>query len=181
MAAFPSAPSNTDKSTDDACIVQVPGTGLLGSGHWVATAGVVFLADPSPDRRAKLIDALLERPEFVDYWAYKWSDVFLVSSRKLSQPAMRAFYQFVRESVADNKPWDQFARAIVTAQGSNLQNGPANYFILHKEEAIAGLLRRRGLRLPGFPSPEFAHDLYFVIGAAVTLVSVLKIVFAGQL
>jgi hypothetical protein len=54
-------------------------------------------------------------------------------------------------------------------------------FILHQEEAIAGLLRRRGVRLPGFPSPEFAHDLYFVIGAAVTLVSVLKIVFAGQI
>src|SRR5262249_55663796 len=44
-----------------------------------------FLADKSPDKRAKLIDALLERPEFVDYWAYKWSDLFLVSTRKLPQ------------------------------------------------------------------------------------------------
>src|SRR5438128_7423324 len=46
---------------------------------------------------------------------------------------MRAFYQYVRQSVADNKPWDQFAREIVTAKGSNLQNGAANYFVLHKE------------------------------------------------
>src|SRR5207237_6604255 len=45
----------------------------------------------------------------------------------------RAFYQFVRQSVADNKPWDAFARDILTAQGSNLQNGQANYFILHKD------------------------------------------------
>src|SRR5262249_24579833 len=40
-----------------------------------------FVADRSPDKRAKLIDALLERPEFVDYWAYKWSDLLLVSTR----------------------------------------------------------------------------------------------------
>jgi hypothetical protein len=92
-----------------------------------------FLADPRPDKRARLIDALLERPEFVDYWSYKWSDLLLISSRRLPQPAMRAFYQFVRQSVADNKPWDEFARDILTARGSSLQNGQANYFVLHKE------------------------------------------------
>lgn len=92
-----------------------------------------FVADPRPDRRAKLIDALLDRSEYVDYWAYKWSDLLLISSRKLPQPAMRSFYQFVRQSVADNKPWDAFARDILTARGSTLQNGQANYFALHKD------------------------------------------------
>lgn len=92
-----------------------------------------FLKDARPDRRARLIDALVDRPEFVDYWSYKWSDLLLISSRKLPQPAMRAFYQYVRQSAADNKPWDQFARGILTAQGSNLHNGAANYFVLHKE------------------------------------------------
>jgi hypothetical protein len=92
-----------------------------------------FLADPAPNKRAKLIDALLERPEFVDYWAYKWSDTLLVTSRRLPQPAVWSFYQFIRQSVADNKPWDRFAREILTAQGSNLQNGAANYFVLHKD------------------------------------------------
>jgi len=92
-----------------------------------------FLADPAPDKRAKLIDALLERSEFVDYWAYKWSDLLLISSRRLQQPAMWAFYQFVRQSVADNRPWDRFAREILTARGSNLQHGSANYFVLHKD------------------------------------------------
>ena len=77
---------------------------------------------PTPTRRnaAKLIDRLLERPEFVDYWAYKWSDLLLVSSRKLPQPAMWAFYRKVRQSVADNEPWDRFARDILTATGSTL-------------------------------------------------------------
>ncbi len=45
-----------------------------------------FLADTDPDKRAKLIDTLLTRDEFVDYWSYKWSDLLLVSSRKLSRP-----------------------------------------------------------------------------------------------
>src|SRR4030095_6070885 len=58
-----------------------------------------FLADPSPDKRDKLIDSLLSRPEFVDYWTYKWSDLLLVSSRKLGPPAMWAYHRWVRQSV----------------------------------------------------------------------------------
>jgi hypothetical protein len=92
-----------------------------------------FVKDKSADKRARLIDQLLARAEFVDYWTYKWSDVLLISSRKLPQPAMWAFYQHVRQCVADNKPWDVFARDILTAIGSNLQNGAANYFVMHKE------------------------------------------------
>jgi hypothetical protein len=77
-----------------------------------------FLGDAQPNRRARLVDALLERPEYIDYWSYRWSDLLLISSRKLSQPAMRSFYQFVRQSVADNKSWDAFARDVLTARGS---------------------------------------------------------------
>ncbi len=92
-----------------------------------------FLKDSRPDKRAKLIDALLDRPEFVDYWTFKWSDLLLVSSRKLPAPAMWAFYRHIRQGVADNKPWDRFAREIVTASGSTLANGAANYFVIHKD------------------------------------------------
>jgi hypothetical protein len=95
-----------------------------------------FLHSRDPDKRDKLIDALLERPEFVDYWAYKWSDLLLITTRRLPQPAVWAFYQFVRQSVADNKPWDRFAREVVTASGSTLKNGAANYFVLHKDVTI---------------------------------------------
>src|SRR5262249_3768335 len=82
-----------------------------------------FLADPNPARRVRLVDELLRRPEFVDYWTYKWSDLLLVSTRKLSQSGVWAFYQFIRQSVAENKPWDRFTREILTASGSILQNG----------------------------------------------------------
>jgi hypothetical protein len=91
-----------------------------------------FLADRGPRKRAKLIDKLLDRPEYVDYWALKWSDLLLVSSRKLPQPAMWAFYRSIRQGVADNEPWDKFARDIVTASGSTLTNGAGNFFVLHK-------------------------------------------------
>ncbi len=92
-----------------------------------------FLADKDPKKRSLLIDELLKRPEFVDYWSYKWSDLLLVSTRKLPQQAVWAFHEYIRRSVADNKPWDQFAREVVTASGSNLNNGAANYFVLHKD------------------------------------------------
>lgn len=92
-----------------------------------------FLADPKPNKRQQLIDRLLTRPEFVDYWTYRWSELLLVSSRKLPQPAMWAFYRAIRQSVADNEPWDRFARRILTATGSNFSNGGGNYFVLHKD------------------------------------------------
>lgn len=92
-----------------------------------------FVTDTAPDKRGNVIDRLLGRPEFVDYWTYKWSDLFLVSSGKLQQPAVWAFHRFLRESVAENKPWDRFAREIVTAAGSTFDRGEANYFALHKD------------------------------------------------
>jgi hypothetical protein len=92
-----------------------------------------FLADHDPKKRSKLIDRLLDRPEFVDYWAYRWSDLLLVSSRKLPQSAMWAFYRKIRQSVADNQPWDGFARDILLSTGSTLTNGGGNYYVLHKD------------------------------------------------
>ena len=83
-----------------------------------------FLADPSPDKRARLVDALLERPEFVDYWAYKWSDLLLVSSRALGRSNVRSFYDWIRASVAANMPWDRFVRELTTASGRTDQSAP---------------------------------------------------------
>ena len=80
----------------------------------------------------KLVDALLARPEFVDYWSYKWSDLLLVSSRSLPSNAMWSYYNWIRRNVEANTPWDRMAREILTASGNTLANGAANYFVLHK-------------------------------------------------
>jgi hypothetical protein len=92
-----------------------------------------FLADTSPDKRDKLVDSLLARPEFVDYWAYKWSDLLLVNSTKLKPAAMWSYYHWIRNQVAANTPWDEVARQVVTATGSTLENGAANFFVLHQD------------------------------------------------
>ena len=92
-----------------------------------------FALSNAPDRRRKLVEALLVRPEFTDYWTYKWSDLLLVSSRKLGGNAVTAFSNYIHQSVEQNKPWDKFVREILTAKGSTLDNGAANFFVLHKE------------------------------------------------
>jgi hypothetical protein len=92
-----------------------------------------FLADKSSRKRDALIEKLIARPEFVDYWTYKWSDLLLVSTRQLKPSAVWAYYTWIRNNVAANTPWDVFARNIVTAGGSSLENGAANFYVLHDD------------------------------------------------
>jgi hypothetical protein len=92
-----------------------------------------FLNDSSSQKRAQLIDSLLSRPEFVDYWSYKWSDLLLVSTNKLPSGAMWNYYQWVRNSVARNEPWDKFVHELATATGDSRENGAANYWAIHRD------------------------------------------------
>lgn len=92
-----------------------------------------FLANKSSKKRDQLIDQLLQRPEYVDYWSHKWSDLLLVSTKKLKPGAMWSYYNWIRENVAANTHWDDFARKIVTATGSTFQNGAGNFYILHDD------------------------------------------------
>ena len=92
-----------------------------------------FLAAKSATKRDKLIESLLRRPEFIDYWTYKWSDLLLVSTKRLKPPAVWSYYNWIRNNVAANTPWDQFARQVTTAKGSTLQNGAANFYVLHDD------------------------------------------------
>ena len=110
------------KIADDATFIRrayLDAAGILPSSEEVED----FLADHSADKRAKVIDRLLERDEFVDYWSYKWSDLLLISSRRLRSNAMWSFYNWIRDSVKANKPWDQFAKEIFTSSGNTSQMG----------------------------------------------------------
>ncbi len=92
-----------------------------------------FLADTATDKRDRLIDSLLSRPEFVDYWAYKWSDLLLVSGQRLRPKALESYYKWIHAAVAENRPWDKLVREIVTATGSTYDNGAANFYALHQD------------------------------------------------
>ena len=94
-----------------------------------------FLADTSDSKRDALIEQLLDRPEFADYWSYQWSDLLLVSSRNLKPSSMWSFYNWIHDNVSANTPWDVMVRNIVTAQGSTVQNGAANFYAIHDNPA----------------------------------------------
>jgi hypothetical protein len=87
-----------------------------------------FIADPDPNKRVKLVDRILDRPEYVDYWMLKWGDVLRVNSVKLGAQGMLAFNLWLREAFRSNKHFDRMAEELVTAQGSIFSNGPANYY-----------------------------------------------------
>ncbi len=103
--------------------------GILPSPSEVAK----FLKDSSSNKRNRLINDLIQRPEFVDYWAYKWSDLLLVSSNHLSNEEMWSYYKWIHDSVASDKPWNEFVSQIVTANGNTLKNGAANYWVIHRD------------------------------------------------
>ncbi|MBM3845846.1 MAG: DUF1553 domain-containing protein [Verrucomicrobia bacterium] len=92
-----------------------------------------FLSNPSSGKRDDLIESLLARPEFVDYWSYKWSDLLLVNGEKQRTQAMWSYYNWIRSRVAANVPWDELVREIVTASGSTFVNGAANFYALHED------------------------------------------------
>ncbi len=87
-----------------------------------------FLADKSADKRAKAIDKVLDRPEFVDFWALKWGDLLRINRDALQEKGMWSFHNWVRASLRDNKPVDEFVRDIITAEGSTFTDGPVNYY-----------------------------------------------------
>jgi hypothetical protein len=90
-----------------------------------------FLASHEPDRRAQLIDQLLNRDEFAVYRAMQWSDVLCIKAEfpiDLWPVAAQEYYRWLLESLAANKPYNQFARELVTASGSNFRVGPVNFY-----------------------------------------------------
>jgi hypothetical protein len=87
-----------------------------------------FLADKDPMKRAKAIDKVLERPEFVDWWALKWGDLLRINRTALQEKGMWSFHNWVRAQIRDNVPVDVFVHEIVTAEGSTFIDGPANYY-----------------------------------------------------
>ena len=91
-----------------------------------------FLANGSPTKRDELIESLLERDEFADYWTYRWSDVLMINGTLLRPDAVKAYYQWIHGNVKENTPWDEFVRQVITAKGSSIENGATNFYALHQ-------------------------------------------------
>jgi hypothetical protein len=90
-----------------------------------------FIQDSDKNKRVALIGRLLDRSEHADYWAMKWSDILRVRAEfpvKIWPNAAQAYHRWVWESIAQNKPCDQFARELLTSSGSNFRVGPVNFY-----------------------------------------------------
>lgn len=91
-----------------------------------------FFKDDAKSRRDALIERLLAGDDFVNYWAYRWSDMLLINGTRLRPVAVKTYYKWVRDSVRENKPWDAFVREIITATGGSDKNGATNFYALHQ-------------------------------------------------
>jgi Protein of unknown function (DUF1553)/Protein of unknown function (DUF1549) len=132
-----------------------------------------FIADIDPNKRVSLVDRILDRPEYVDYWTLKWGDVLRVNSEKLGAQGMLAFNLWLREAFRSNKHFDRMTEELVTAQGSIFSNGPANYYRVASSpddlaETTAQVfmgVRLQCARCHHHPFEAFGQDDYYSLAA----------------
>lgn len=122
---------------------------------------LAFLSDPSPDKRSALIDSLLERPEFPEYWGMKWADILRVKSEfpvNLWPNAARAYDAWLRECVRRNVPWDQMATALLTASGSNFRDPAVNFYRSAGSRSPEDIARITGLVFLGVRTEKWPES-----------------------
>lgn len=87
-----------------------------------------FLADRTPGKRGRMIDKLIASPAFVDHWTLKWADLLQNNRKYLGEKGTYGFREWIRQSVAENKPYDRMVRELLTSRGSSYENPAANFF-----------------------------------------------------
>lgn len=90
-----------------------------------------FLDDPRPDKRRHLVEQVLERPEYAEFWAMRWGDVLRVKAEfpiNLWPNAAQVYHRWLVQALRENRPMDAWARELLTASGSNFRSGPANFY-----------------------------------------------------
>lgn len=94
---------------------------------------LAFLADTDPAKRTKIVETLMKRPEFTDWWTLKWGDLLQNSRNRLSEPAVFAFREWIRSAVSQNMPLDQFVREILTSSGGVADHPASAYFAVSED------------------------------------------------
>ncbi|MBI5687188.1 MAG: DUF1553 domain-containing protein [Verrucomicrobia bacterium] len=128
-----------------------------------------FLEDKDPKKRSALIDRLMERDEFADYWAMKWGDLLRIRAEfpiNLWPNAAQAYHRWVRDSLRENMPYDKFVREMLTSNGSNFRVGQVNFYraVQSKDQetiAKAVALTFMGTRAENWPKEQLAGMAQF--------------------
>ncbi len=133
-----------------------------------------FIADASPAKRQVLVDQLLDTDDFASYWALKWCDILRSNSKKIKLAGVHKFKRWVFETMRDDRPLDQFARELLTANGSAFENPAANYWRASRDpqdatETTAQLflgVRIQCAKCHNHPFERWTQDNYYGIAAA---------------
>jgi hypothetical protein len=121
-----------------------------------------FILDPDArNKRRDLIERLLERDEFADYWAMKWGDILRIKAEfpvNLWPNAAQAYHHWVRASIAENKPYDKFVREMLTSSGSNFRVGPVNFYRAIQNRTPEGIATAVALTFMGSRAESWPKD-----------------------
>jgi len=123
---------------------------------------VQFLDDEDPKKRSALINELLERDEYADYFALKWCDLLRVKAEfpiNLWPNAVQAYHHWILQAIRDNTPYDQFAKELLCSSGSNFRTPQVNFYRAIQGKtplaiASAVVLSFMGMRLDKWPKEK---------------------------
>ncbi len=167
-------------------MLSIPPSDLCSDGDFIRrayldlcgilpTTGEVklFLESKDTDKRARLIDQLLERSEYADFWTLKWSDVFRSNRKTIQVKGIHVFQQWLRGHIASNTPFDGVIRDLLTGSGSTFANPPANYYRVARDpqnlaETTAQLffgVRMQCAKCHNHPFERWTQDDYYHLAA----------------
>lgn len=132
-------------------------TGTLPTAHEART----FIRSSDKNKRVALVDRLLDRTTHFDYWAMKWSDILRVKAEfpvKVWPNAAQAYHRWIWQSIAQNKPYDQFARELLTSSGSNFRVGPVNFYRAIQSKTPEGIAAAVALAFMGSRIHSWPED-----------------------
>ncbi len=124
-------------------------------------------------KRDEVIDKLVGSSAFVEHWSNKWADMLMVNRKFLGDVGAVAFRKWIRERIAENKPYDKFAFDILTATGSNVENPPAAYFktlrtpdaVMENTTQLFLAVRFNCNKCHDHPFEKWTQDQYFSLSA----------------
>jgi hypothetical protein len=132
-----------------------------------------FLADRDPEKRSKLVDRLVDRPEFADFWALKWADLLRNEEKTMGEKGAWVFQRWLRDEIARDVPLDELVRRIVGGLGSTWQNPPSSFYRTNRDpttaaESVAQVflgMRLQCARCHNHPFDAWTQDDYYGLAA----------------
>ena len=133
----------------------------------------LFLENQEPNKRAALIDQLLEREEYAKFWANKWGDLLKLTNKLVGADGVYKYHQWIEDSIRADVPYDRFAQELITASGSTLANPPANFYRTATDmnecvETISQVFlgaRLQCAKCHNHPFERWTQDNYYGLGA----------------